>query len=39
MITNGDVPGRASNKSFDTDAQVHSCASRPRLPVAGQLRR
>jgi hypothetical protein len=28
-----------SNRSFDTDAQVLSCASRPRLPVAGQLRR
>jgi hypothetical protein len=27
------------NRSFDTDAQVLQCASRTRLPVAGQLRR
>jgi hypothetical protein len=27
------------NRSFDTDAQVLECASRTRLPVAGQLRR
>jgi hypothetical protein len=31
------APGH--NRSFDTDAQVLQCASRTRLPVAGQLRR
>jgi hypothetical protein len=28
-----------SDRSFDTDAQVLSCASRTRLPDAGQLQR
>ena len=27
------------NRSFDTDAQVLQCATRTRLPVAGQLQR
>jgi mRNA-degrading endonuclease RelE of RelBE toxin-antitoxin system len=29
----------SANRSFDTDAQVRPCASRTRLPVAGQLLR
>ena len=31
--------GGMHNKSFDADAQVLPCASRTRLPVAGQLQR
>ena len=27
------------NRSFDADAQVHQCAARTRLQVAGQLQR
>lgn len=35
----GMVLHHASNRSFDSDTQVLQCASRTRLPVAGQLRR
>ena len=47
MITGQDLACRgspnsrlvSSNRSFDTDAQVLQCASRTRLPGAGQLQR